>query len=396
MHFPSKRIYSELTSEAGRLWYSLANHGEETAVLIKAPSNTLKAVATGCQIDLLFGLYTFLEIKFLCVGIRIYDTPDTPLLLFALQRYEDDHQALERVLASKKSPIYLFNEMDTCVASGELCIPAKSSEKSISLIGDTEKLYIGRFEEHFNKLLDEFHLAIDPTIQVETDKNLVSISVPVQTTGWSSHIIEFVGFNESNETNLTGFDEGEYFENKIWFALDSVFGTKLYKSPQVKIGNKSRELTDILAFSEERLFLIEAKSLSVIKAGFERNQERKIKGITQQVEKATKQLEGALGALVGYIYENHSKSEILITTTEKPHCIVLISELVQSESWSGIVDKIIDITKEKNCYFHVLDLQELIFILKLSSGDMHNLNASLQTRFEVFLQTKSLHLRATV
>lgn len=394
MHLPSERIYKEIKSEAMHLWYVPANNGEDTAVLIKASSNTLKAITTGCKLELLFGIYQHSNIKVLFTGIRIYDTTDMPLLLFSVQRHDEEHLALKRILMLKQSSIFLFNELDMCVASGELAICNDGARKPLSLIGDIDEIYSGSFDNSFNYLLDNFYISIDPTIQKKPEIEISSISTPVSANNWNTHIVDFLGYHECNETTLNDSNEGNYFENKVWFSLDSIFKEKLYKSPQVKRGNKTRELTDILAYSNERLFMIEAKSISVIKAGFKRTQERKCKGVIKQVEKAIKQLLGAFNALEGYIFDNSSKSEIIIPCKKNPHCIVLVSELVEYSGWDKVVSKIKNLVSGDNYYIHVMDLREWIILLKLSSGDMRSLDASLKNRFNIFLETNSLHLRA--
>ena len=393
MHIPNHRVYKEIKGEPGGLWYTLANGGDDTAILIKAPSNTLKAIATGCKIELLFGEYIHEEIKLICTGVRIFDTSDAPLLLFSVQRHSEEHIAIKKIFETKHTPIFLFNEMDMCVASGVLNTSDKSAKKVISLLGELEYIYSGKFEDSFNLFLDDFHIAIDPTRKEKLELKINSISISVEASDWDSHIINFVGYGESEETILNTTDEGGYFENKVWFSLDSVFKTNLYKSPQVKLESKVRELIDILAFSDEKLFLIEAKSLSVIKAGFKRKQERKSKGIINQVDKAINQLVGAFKALDKHIFEKNKNTKILIPNKNTPHCIVLISELVEYGDWQEIEKKIIELTKKNQYYIHVIDLREWIDILKISSGNMYTLDASLKTRFNAFNEHQSIQLR---
>src|SRR5690606_5923229 len=93
-------------------------------------------------------------------------------------------------------------------------------------------------------------------------------------------------------------NEGEIFERAIWASLESVFPLTLHKSAQVKIGEKLREFTDVLAYHEYGSFLIEAKDLSVIRAGYERDQQRRTKGVQKPITKAITQLIGACNALV--------------------------------------------------------------------------------------------------
>ena len=67
----------------------------------------------------------------------------------------------------------------------------------------------------------------------------------------------------------------------------------LHMSPQIKVGEKVRELTDVMASHEYGSFLIEAKDLSIFQSGFLREQERRTKGAQKQTQKAITQLVGA-------------------------------------------------------------------------------------------------------
>ena len=54
MHIPSEKVYNKMRSEIASLWYVPANDGDETALIIKAPTPTIKAVILGCPLKLFF------------------------------------------------------------------------------------------------------------------------------------------------------------------------------------------------------------------------------------------------------------------------------------------------------------------------------------------------------
>ncbi|MBQ2888436.1 MAG: hypothetical protein IJE29_05895, partial [Firmicutes bacterium] len=111
MHIPSQRVHQEMISEAASIWYVPANNGAETAILIKAPTPSIKALIAGCSLKLIFGKSG----THLCTGAIISDVPDAPLVLSGIQRNLEEHLALLRILQDCTSPIFLFNEMDVCV-----------------------------------------------------------------------------------------------------------------------------------------------------------------------------------------------------------------------------------------------------------------------------------------
>ena len=55
MHIPSEKVYNKMRSEIASLWYVPANDGNETALIIKAPTPTIKAAILGCPLKLFFG-----------------------------------------------------------------------------------------------------------------------------------------------------------------------------------------------------------------------------------------------------------------------------------------------------------------------------------------------------
>ena len=73
------------------------------------------------------------------------------------------------------------------------------------------------------------------------------------------------------------------FERAIWASLTSVFPQTFYKSPQVQDGKQRLELTDVLSFYEYGSFLIEAKDLSVLDAGYHRDQLRRTASVQKQI-----------------------------------------------------------------------------------------------------------------
>jgi len=112
MYILADRVYSEMRSEEASLWYVQPNNGEELAVLIKAPTSSIKALIAGCPLKLVFGR----KDSYLCTGVAILDIPDAPIVISGLQREPEEHRSLIRALTERRFPIALFNEMDVCLA----------------------------------------------------------------------------------------------------------------------------------------------------------------------------------------------------------------------------------------------------------------------------------------
>lgn len=132
-------------------------------------------------------------------------------------------------------------------------------------------------------------------------------------------------------------NEGETFERAIWASLESVFPLTIHKGPQVQTEERVRELTDVLAVYQHGTFLIEGKDLSVLHAGYERDQDRRTRGVQKQVRKTIDQLVGAVKIVLrGDRVMDDQGAELNVVRDQPPHCIVLITELMHTGDWSGV------------------------------------------------------------
>lgn len=109
MYIPNEKIKSKMNAEKACIWYVPTNHDKDCALLIKAPTAALKAIILGCPIQLFFGL----KDNFLCVGTKITDIPDNPLLLFKVQCCGVEHNALVQ-LCKQKSFQSFYSMKWTC------------------------------------------------------------------------------------------------------------------------------------------------------------------------------------------------------------------------------------------------------------------------------------------
>lgn len=390
MHIPSERVYNRMCSEVASIWYVPANDWEETALLIKAPTPTLKALIVGCPMQLLFGRMD----DYLCIGVRIEDIPNAPALLSGPQIVLEEHKALVQSIKQRKFPVFLFNEMDICLASSAVEISDEESTQLSLFIGDENQLYVGDFNDEISHAVDCFVHSIDGTQKYQNAHKIPTLEVRVTVDSWKTNSIYFINNSTYSEINIANKLEGANFENTIWGSLESVFPTTLYKSPTVQNGEKRREFTDVFAFHKYGSFLIEAKDLSVIQAGFNRNEIKRLAGIQKQTVKAIKQLVGAVNAFKrGATLFDSKGNEIYVDRTIPPHCIVLITELMTSGNWDCITKQLLDAIEETGALFHLLDLREFITLLKQSSGNPELIDYNLVERCKFFVDKKSVFIR---
>lgn len=390
MHLPSTRVQKEMSSEEAAIWFVPANSGEELALLIKAPSSCIKALVAGCQLKLLFGR----KQSFLNVGVRILDMPDAPVFISGAQRESEEHEVLAKIINERKIPVFLFNEMDVCLAWSNLEISEESAEKISNHVGDVLTLYAGPFTDECSLALDCFCYSADITHTYPNAVEIPLIEVDVVIEPWRTNNVSFVGVRGYHTIAINDKDEGEMFERAIWASLESVFPLTIYKSPLVKIGEKTREFTDVLAFHEFGSFLIEAKDLSVLQAGYDRDQQRRTNGVKKQAKKAITQLVGAANALKrGDPITDISGNSLAVIRNQPAHCIVLIMELMHWGDWSEIEQQLMEAMRSTGAFFHLLDLREFIFILKASSGNAARFDYNLMERCKSFAKSGNVHMR---
>ena len=378
-----------MRSEIASLWYVPANDGNETALIIKAPTPTIKAAILGCPLKLFFGK----EDAYLCKAVMIEDVPGSPVIISGVQIEAEEHQALLKSVQQKSFPVFLFNEMDICVASSIIQLNLNDSEKILSFI-KSEKLYSGNFDSLASAVLDCFEYTLDKALPYQNVHEMDIVEIAPDIGEWETNKIYFLNQAIAQKTDIAEKDEGEIFERTIWGSLESVFPTTLYKSPKVKIGEKTRELTDVYAYYEYGSFLIECKDLSVIQAGYERNMDKRIGGIQKQIKKALKQLVGATNAFKrGDIILDNVNKAIVVDRSQPPHCIVLITELITSGDWNEIAELLIDAVQQTGAFFHIIDFREFITLLKQSSGDPKLIDYNLMERCKICLEKRSVLIR---
>ncbi|GHS89608.1 hypothetical protein FACS189487_10160 [Campylobacterota bacterium] len=393
MYLPSERVYTEMQSENASLWIVPADIGGGLDLLIKAPSSVIKALVAGCPLHLLFGK----KGSYLGIGVRILDTPDAPMLIAGILHEQEEHKALARLLVDKQTRVFLFNEMDVCLVWTNLTISKTDATQVAALIEQSPDLYVGEFSPECSHAFDCFCYSCDPSHTYADAIQIPLVAVDTSLEPWRANNISFVGVHEHHAITIDDQNEGEIFERAIWASLESVFLLTIHKGAQVKIGEKFREFTDVLAYHKYGSFLIEAKDISVIQAGYGRDQERRTKGVQKQVKKAIVQLTGACNALLrGDRIFTTTGEELDIVRDKPPHCIVLITELMHWGDWGDIERQLMEAMRSTGAFFHLLDLCEFIVLLKVSSGNAPLLDYNLIERCRAFAKNGSVHIRSQI
>jgi hypothetical protein len=251
------------------------------------------------------------------------------------------------------------------------------------------------FDEEASKALDSFDLSLDPS---RADEFTQSQSIPVFPINVTLGEVQYtriaaVGSNEVNNFVLDDREEGGTLEHSVWHVLENLFEFDIHKSPQVRTGNRTRELTDIFCFTELGLFLFETKAISVYATEPSRNTQRRVNNVQNQVKKGLSQLKGATRSIrEGNKVSTNVGTELCFDRSLIPHAIVLVSELLPFGDWDEIVLQTIALARDSGMFIHILDLRELGTLRRLSK-DKYVFDHLLVQRFKHFLQERTVFIR---
>lgn len=391
----AERIYSELKSENANIWYIADNFGSK--IMIKAPEVSLKAILRGCRLGFIFGKDDTTDTIFFHAGIKIYDDVEHPLIVMGVLRFRDEHGSLEVILKNESTPLQLFNELDVCIATGKIIFKKDDAQRILSLLSAIDSLYSGEFNRHVITSLDRFDESISKANDCNAAQKIHVDEIEPIISDWAIMNNHFFGESEHHQIDINDAEEGFVLEGQIWYSLDSVFGNHLYKGPQINKNGKQRELTDVLAYYELGIFLIESKTAAVFSEKENKSIEKKIASIQKQIIKGVNQVVGACRALKDNYEVHDSRGQIIELDSEMtPHCIVLVSEIVHLGDWTNVDKHMADAAKKNNIFLHVMDLAEFILILKASSGKRELFDFNLMKRFEKWVEHRTIHMRCRV
>jgi hypothetical protein len=395
MLIPSDILRSKMQSTRAGLWFERVNENKEVQIAAKLPSDLIKAIFRGAKTSIIVSVVGVEQSYVRCVGIRTYDNPDRPITHFRTHSDSDEHLLLETVFLAESIRIHFFDELLRPVMSSFCSFCQPTVEQTLKDLSRTKPHYIGGSGQLTEKALDIFQSDLDAKDKESMVWHEISLSITAhelyQIHAITSHEAKLGLAVDVDEFIINTEDEGAGLEQSAHQLLEYLYTLNLYRSPQVKEANFTRELTDLMAFSSEGICLVEAKVLAVITTQMNRSSDRRSRGIEKQIKKALHQLGGAVRRL-------RANEEILTRRGQRVQvncddetliqAIVLISSMDQLLDWHKIAQDIITASSENKALFHVLDLVELQRLVAYSqTTDVFHFN--LYNRWEKVIETKS-------
>lgn len=377
------RIYNELVHEPAGLWFVSDSYGSK--VMVKTPSTTIKAIIKGCRIEFPFGKDEINGIDIFHTGLKILDDPVHYQLIFSTHRFLDEHFSIAKVLNLVRVQIQLVNELNVCCAFGDLVIPETKRQDILSLLQNPKRLYVGDFNGQVKGSLDRFEqIFMNPSSLMSASIPILQIEGRIENFQTMKNSLVDVEGNSIN-TSIAG-NEGDELEKEVFLVLQTIFGRNTFRNPKISSKNKTRERTDILAYSQHGVFLIETKALGVLQGEIDqRKMERKVIGLQKQICKAVCQLVGATKKISERvpIYDVTGK-EVEIDRQIVPHCIILISEFLPFGNWDQVTHEIMKGMIEIPSFIHLMGLKEFMTFIGHARGDCNQFDHFLLQRADHF------------
>jgi len=390
----TERISKELLGEEASIWFT--EQINDLSIMIKAPINTCKSLIKGCGAEIIIGKDNTLAKPIIHTGIRIFDDKINPLLLTGAHRYREENKALIKILKSESCLVGLYNELGVLVATGQVVFNS-NTQKVIEMIGSLHSLFFGGFTTEVTDSLNSFDYTIDNTRQFKNPYSIDLMTLGCEFKDWNHVDTHFVGLMEQPQTRIDDIEEGATLEKHVWFSIESLFPFNIYLNPKFKNSKRDKELTDILAFYDLGIFLIETKGLSIFAQTKEKSMDKKVATLQKHIKKAIKQLIGATKNIErGTEFFNSKGEKIEFKRNIVPHCIVLVSELLPFGDWENIQKEILIAMSEAKIYLNVLDFREFMTLVKNTKGKKEYLDYYLMQRTEKFVEHDNIHLRTLI
>lgn len=372
-------IANQITGQDAGLWFW---EKFTKKLIVKAPTHTIKEIYQGKEIFLYIKSEQYFSRDVLFTGLAISDFRENPAYIFGINRFKDEIKIIEKLFGEESLEIDFYNELGIAVLSAMFRINNELRDTVFSEIRncniDDEDFivepYLDKFQEEYIKNRKIKHLELDID-------NLKVVN---------NHIIG----QEVVKYTITDQDEGKLLEDKIFAALDNMFGTDLFHSPYFIRQNLKVELTDIFCFSESGVFIIETKAMSVFNVNTNITTDRRIANLHKQIRKSLKQTSGVCNNLYTKevsIYDSRNHQEIIFDRKVCPHCIIIVDDLIPlGEHWHQILIEVFEQMIENKCYTNILDVKEFIKLVKFSNNSKYNLDYFLLERCQAVISNENL------
>ncbi|NWO02083.1 MAG: hypothetical protein HLX52_03870 [Idiomarinaceae bacterium] len=379
-----------ILSEQVGVWAYVDPDSESSVIVIKAAGTAAKSISRGAAVELYLGVAGSSKL-FLGGGLKIYDTHDNPLLIPIFARTESEVVGWRNIVNTDSFRVVVMDEFDAPVLRGTGYLNRVSHTlpkvlATASWISNVQALA---------PFIEAICNAIDPRYKHSSSMPAHVHDLELQLELKQTLIIS-ASESGTFQYDLNDMDEGTTQEKHLHQHLHLSFGDNVFLSPQIERGKKIRELTDVLVVSKESTLFFESKALCLNDSKDESDYERRVGKVISHAKKAVGQLEGAVKSYRKTEYKVMNSMGIELPHSDSPNqtAIVVISEFVPHENWESILKLIRHAYLKSDVRIVVIDLTELMRLLKISSYRKRNLGFLLNQRFIASLEGDTLNIRS--
>ena len=392
MHIASEKLVGKMALGEAGLWATRINDGRDLVLVAKAPTDTIKWIQRGVEIEFVIAHIKVGERTVRCVALQVSDSTEDPSLLSCPQNLSEDHAPFDDLLGEASFTVYFHNEnpfvsiLEGVVTWDQSAIRTYLSTRAGEpLYGDHTNFVVFRTaQEQFERY------ALNKSSLPDCPFQIHRIPLRIEHMSWNSVAIRDSGTFEPGNSN-----EGGSQEDLIVQLLKPHFQGIVAKSPQIQVGTKMRELCDVLAFSDSYLFAIESKVFSVFDKSVQQSPDRRAKTIFGHFEKATDQLVGAVKRMAREvtISDESSKVETIgLSKFKAVHAIVVATTSNWKLPWDMIGVKLRTLSTS-SIHFHFMTVMELQRTVAYCLGDTETLHLMLARRSEVVCGSGNANVR---
>ncbi|MFI1192652.1 hypothetical protein ACH4T9_05190 [Micromonospora sp. NPDC020750] len=317
-------------------------------------------------------------------GVDMKDDPERSGMAWSYIESDDEATALKLALVSSQCEVFLFNELAVNVAYARFNLRIKAGDLNEFMHG-TEIFDSGMegWEAAAREAFNAWRKGAAETVTVEGER------ISSWTTINANLILNRGG---ASGLSISLDNEGLHQEKLAVWLVDNLHPAGVVHSPQVEENGQYRELTDLLLAYPLGCFFVESKTLTIFGRPTLPDRRRLSRDIAKHVEKASKQLLGAVRSVRrGLPVLDEAGRQLPVSTDQPPHLIVLVPDLsllagadkYDSSFFAGIAE-------ENEVFFHILDPVELLRVVQAAEmiADLGDGSTTKMMAFDFYLMER--------
>lgn len=368
-----------------------ANSKSPPVLFAKLPSDVLKAMHLGAPLSFFGSLVSVDGVTIPLIGIQIDDVAGDSFVPFQPVVDPQQIKLWREAMRSPQLTVSFVNELVIPVMEGELVVTLTDGEQFNELLSAWKTPDVVASESIQERALDAFEQHLKKG-GVKSSSQLPVAIVPLRL---EAKEVLRLSLGTSGDFDLDHVNEGANLEQTLHELLASKYPRNTFRSPEVQLDTKKRELTDLLLVSTTEMFLFESKVMAVLERGLNVTAEKRAKRTMKHFQKAIGQLVGATRQVrknAPLFTQDGSPLPLRQPEQMKIHALVVVSSTNLGLDFHQIAAELTEARAQAPAYYHFLDLSELQQHIAFTD-DTARLGLYLERRFEVATGSQNAAIR---